>query len=246
MPIESDIEKQILQGMAIADAMGQATQDLSLNAIYQTYGKKGVQNPPQMMTLSDETHGAIASYKSCKSGTISLSTLEDLSFATLSGIIFHGNDTLFQQLYSELKNTPDEKSRQSILCGIASAYVMTLALNDIHPQNYLAKVWNFCSDFDDDFDMTIRKIGHVLGWSSETHAMRHLGKGKTAPEIVTLALYCVMKYPDSYVDAVRRAANTPGDSHIIAAITGAIMTARTGFEQIPDSWQNLDNLENIF
>jgi|GEM_PF-6762855 len=244
MPTE--LERKIFKGIALADAMGTATQGLSLNGIHSKYGSEGIQSPPIPLLISDGTQQAIAAYSTKNLETITSTELNNLSFAALAGITFQMNDAMLPRMCSDLKNDPDKEHQQSILAGIATAYVMTLALDDIHPEQYLAKVWELCSGIDEEFDMTIRKIGHVLGWGSEIHAIRHLGDGKQPYEIVTLALYCVMRYPDSYVDAVCRAANTPGNSHIIAAITGAIMSARNGVDDILQDWQNLVDLENLF
>jgi ADP-ribosylglycohydrolase len=68
-------------------------------------------------------------------------------------------------------------------------------------------------------------------------------------EAVALALYCVIGRPDDYVDCVRRAANTNGDSDSVACIAGGICAARLGLEAIPASWrercENRDYLTDL-
>jgi len=68
-------------------------------------------------------------------------------------------------------------------------------------------------------------------------------------EAVAVALYCFLKYPESFDKCVLRAANTNGDSDSIACIAGAISGAYLGFEAIPKHWvqriQNKDYLIDL-
>jgi len=59
---------------------------------------------------------------------------------------------------------------------------------------------------------------------------------------VALALYCFLRYPDSYEKCVLRAANTNGDSDSIACIAGAISGAYLGVKAIPKDW--IERIEN--
>ncbi len=56
------------------------------------------------------------------------------------------------------------------------------------------------------------------------------------------ALYCVWIHLDDYRRAVLTAVNTDGDSDSIAAITGSIMGARLGIDEIPRRWR--EEVEN--
>jgi ADP-ribosylglycohydrolase len=148
----------------------------------------------------------------------------------------HNEEKLKQVIFENFSSR--ELSGMDIASSLASAYLVKLALDGVPPGDYFEKVWQFCSGISEEFDMTIRKIGHVLGWGSETHAMRHLGKGQTNAEIITLALYCVMHYPDDYHTAIQCAPNTVKNNHIIAGITGAVTGTRLGLEAIPEAWYN--------
>lgn len=132
---------------------------------------------------------------------------------------------------------------------VAGAYLVKLALEGVHPREYLMKTMNFCAGLSDEFDYALLKVGHVLGWGSEVHALRHMGEGWIAEEAVALALYCVLRYPDDYVQAVRRGANSDGDSDSIASITGGILGARLGLEAMPRAWrercENHDYLSDL-
>lgn len=126
--------------------------------------------------------------------------------------------------------------------SVAGAYLVKLALDGSAPDKMPGKVMTFCAGISEDFDYAMLKIGHVMGWGSEEHALTHLGEGWVGEEAIALALYCVLKYPDDYVAAVRRGANTNGDSDSIACIAGGIMGARLGLDAIPQAWR--DRCEN--
>lgn len=138
--------------------------------------------------------------------------------AKQSGIITHGHSA-------------------AIAGSIAAAYLVKLALDGIAPEEYMRRLLLFCDGISEDFDRAITRLSHVLGWGSETHSMRHLGEGWTAEEAVALALYCILRYPDDYVAAVRRGATSEGDSDSIACIAGGIMGARLGLNAIPQDWR---------
>ena len=59
------------------------------------------------------------------------------------------------------------------------------------------------------------------------------GAGWIAEEAFATALYCFLLYPDNSVEAIRRGANSSGDSDSIACITGAFAGAYHGI----DAWQ---------
>lgn len=125
----------------------------------------------------------------------------------------------------------------AVAASLAGAYLVKLALDGVHPTEYLARVMAFTEGISADFDAALLRVGHVLGLGSEEHALRHLGEGWIAEEAIALALYCVLRYPDDYVAAVRRGANTDGDSDSIACIAGGILGARLGLAAIPLEWR---------
>jgi ADP-ribosylglycohydrolase len=150
--------------------------------------------------------------------------------AEASGLITHGHSA-------------------AVAATIAGAYLVKLALDGVHPDEYLRRVQTFAGNISDDFDRAMLKIGHVLTWGSEEQALSHIGEGWIAEEAIALAMYCVMRYPDDYVGAVRRGANTDGDSDSIACIAGGILGARLGLEAIPLEWrtrcEHRDDLINL-
>lgn len=76
---------------------------------------------------------------------------------------------------------------------------------------------------------------------SEESAIRQLGEGWTGDEALAIAIYCMMKYPDSFEDAVIAAVNHDGDSDSTGAICGNLMGAIVGYDTIPSKF--LEKLE---
>lgn len=138
--------------------------------------------------------------------------------AKASGIITHGHPA-------------------AVAASIAGAYLVKLALDDVHPKEYLRKVLEITDGISDEFDAIMYKVGQAH-FASEEQCLRHIGQGWVGDEAIGLAIWCVTKFPDDYVETVRRGANTNGDSDSIACIAGGISAARLGLDAIPTEWIN--------
>jgi ADP-ribosylglycohydrolase len=147
----------------------------------------------------------------------------------------HDDRALFETAEASARITHGHPA--ALAAAVGAAYLVKLALTGAHATDYLRRVAQFTDGVNDEFDAALYRIGHVLGWTDEEAALDHIGEGWVADEAVALALYCVLRYPDSYVDCLRRAANTNGDSDSIACIAGGIMGARLGLEGIPVGWR---------
>lgn len=120
---------------------------------------------------------------------------------------------------------------------VGMAYLVKLALDGEPPATWPARVLEFAGDISPIFNRAIERVQECIDWPNEDRALEHLGRGWVGDEAVALALYCVMRYPDDYPAAVRRAANTEGDSDSIACLAGALSAARLGVEAIPKDWR---------
>ena len=125
----------------------------------------------------------------------------------------------------------------ALVASSGAAYLVKLALDGVTPQHFLRMVYEFSAGASEDFEQALRRVGQVVNWGDEIAAMRHIGVGRGGVDVVASALYCVMRYPDDFVTAVRRAANRSGDSGAVACITGGILGARLGLDAIPEAWR---------
>ena len=95
---------------------------------------------------------------------------------------------------------------------------------------------SFTNGISREWDVAIRKVPECLCWEEERKALSYLGEGWVGEEAVALALYCFLRYPDSYEKVVIRGANTNGDSDSIACVAGSISGAFWGIDAIPPEW----------
>ena len=64
-------------------------------------------------------------------------------------------------------------------------------------------------------------------------AIRELGQGGNADEVLAVALYCALKYRDDFGRAMVAAVNHSGDSAATGAVTGTVLGAFLGVRAIP-------------
>ncbi len=119
---------------------------------------------------------------------------------------------------------------------IGAAYLVKLALDGVPPENMIPDLLSFTERISVEWDEAVLKVEQCLDRKDEEQALSFLGEGWVGEEAVALALYCFLKYPDSYEKVVIRGANTNGDSDSIACIGGSISGAYLGVEAIPDDW----------
>jgi ADP-ribosylglycohydrolase len=121
---------------------------------------------------------------------------------------------------------------------IGAAYIIKLALDGVKPAQMIPALLKFTKGISDEFDEAILKVQECLDWDDEEEALDYLGEGWIGEEAVALALYCFLRYPESYEKVIIRAANTNGDSDSIACIAGSISGAHLGVKAIPEKWAN--------
>ncbi len=82
-------------------------------------------------------------------------------------------------------------------------------------------------------DKAVERSGNGL---PDSENIRALGEGWVAEEALAIALYCCLRYSDSFSEAVIAAVNHSGDSDSTGAIAGNIMGAYLGYEAIDPKW----------
>jgi len=73
---------------------------------------------------------------------------------------------------------------------------------------------------------------------SQETVINLLGNGMEAFNCVPTAIYCFLRYLDSFEKAVTYAVNLGGDADSLGAMTGAISGAYHGIQAIPAKWTN--------
>ena len=76
---------------------------------------------------------------------------------------------------------------------------------------------------------------------TDRNNIHHIGEGWVAEETLGIAIYCSLKYQNDFSAGVTASVNHRGDSDSTGAVTGNILGALLGFDNIDDKWKN--NLE---
>jgi ADP-ribosylglycohydrolase len=140
----------------------------------------------------------------------------------------------------------------------ATALCVAWAVQGIHPGEYLDRLEAAADEIDwhpsmgrpwgpvdprevlsagwQELLLALRRVPHASSDRSSDYCSA-LGQAWVADEALACALYCACSFPDDYLGAVRRGANSNGDSDSIACIAGAMIGARLGEAAIPLDWR---------
>ena len=122
-----------------------------------------------------------------------------------------------------------ENEGESILAAVQDA---RFTLPDVYPEA-------------EEMDMLQTLLQKAIDLSKseldDLDAIRQLGQGWVGEEALAIAVYCALRHPDSFEDAIIAAVNHSGDSDSTGAIAGNIMGAALGLKAIPEKY--LERLE---
>jgi ADP-ribosylglycohydrolase len=80
---------------------------------------------------------------------------------------------------------------------------------------------------------------------SSSNAITRLGEGWVGEEALAIAIYCALKYKNDFTTALIAAVNHDGDSDSTGSITGNILGAFMGLNQLPPRWIQQVELSNV-
>lgn len=76
-------------------------------------------------------------------------------------------------------------------------------------------------------------------------AIARLGEGWTGEQTLGISVYCALKYRDDFTQALIAAVNHSGDSDSTGAVTGNILGAYLGLDNIPHHWKETVELGDV-
>lgn len=76
---------------------------------------------------------------------------------------------------------------------------------------------------------------------ADVESINQIGEGWTGDEAVAIAVYCTLKHLDDFETAIIASVNHKGDSDSTGAITGNLIGAIVGYDDIPQYYK--ENLE---
>lgn len=101
----------------------------------------------------------------------------------------------------------------------------------------------FCGDKHIDELVSIINMAIALSKNNDEDLknIKRLGEGWVAEETLAIAIYCSLKYQNDFSKGIIAAVNHSGDSDSTGAVTGNILGALVGYENIDEKWKT--NLE---
>lgn len=102
------------------------------------------------------------------------------------------------------------------------------------------------TEYLDDFSNLIKMaIDLSEGGTDTLTAIHKLGEGWVAEETAAIAVFCALRYCESFEKAIAAAVNHKGDSDSTGAVCGNILGAYLGIEAIPDKFRNGLELSDV-
>ena len=80
---------------------------------------------------------------------------------------------------------------------------------------------------------------------TDSTVIGRIGGGWTAEEALAIAVYCALKYEDDFETAMVAAVNHSGDSDSTGSITGNILGARCGYDELPNFYKKNIELSDL-
>jgi len=125
-----------------------------------------------------------------------------------------------------------------IIASIIEGNEIDIAVNDVI---IVLREWDKSQECVD----VLKKVLDV--YTKDIHyekAISMLGEGWIGEEALAIAVYCAMKFKNNFRSAIIAAVNHNGDSDSTGAITGNILGAYLGLNEIPTEWQDKVELKN--
>ena len=85
-------------------------------------------------------------------------------------------------------------------------------------------------------DLMNKAVELTHSQKTDAECISELGEGWTGHEALAIAVFCALRHPDSFEDAVVAAVNHDGDSDSTGAVCGNIMGALLGRRAIPECY----------
>jgi poly(ADP-ribose) glycohydrolase ARH3 len=105
------------------------------------------------------------------------------------------------------------------------------------PGDQVLEIADCVHTIDPDMSAMLRWVTQIIRLRPE-EALFEIGTSSDALEVVPAAVYCFLKHPRQYANAVLVAANAGDAADSIAALTGSFVGALTGLNSIPRAWRN--------
>lgn len=163
------------------------------------------------------------------------------------GLLYYKNPKLAFEVGAECAALTHGNPSAYLAAGVHAAIIAHI-INGENIENAIAKSLDILKEYDSHEEL-LQYIQKAIKLSKQediepAEAIENIGSGNRGDEAIAIAIYCALKSPDNFKNAIIMSTNHSGDSDTTAAITGNILGAYLGTDNIPSSWLNNIELMN--
>ena len=219
-------------GGAAGDALGYTVEFLRDYQIFDKYGKQGITEydlTNGIAQISDDTQMTLFTANAILFGETRLAMRgiggDPMMYAPCAYLDW--NLTQLTHILNRIVYPTDEKLSTEEIIMEARDAVKELFCGDRHIDE-LVSIINKAIELSKNDEEDLKNI-------------KRLGESWVAEETLAIAIYCSLKYQNDFSKGIVAAVNHSGDSDSTGAVTGNILGALIGYENIDKKWKN--NLE---
>ncbi len=155
------------------------------------------------------------------------------------GLVYHFNYGLVEN-YCMISSIVTHRGRGAIAGAVAVGLGIAMIVNEDFQLDELLRT---ISKHDSLLAEKIEYAYEIRG-ESERRVVKEIGNSIMSYDAVPLAYYCYFS-SRSYVEGVKKAINCGGDTDTIAAMTGSLLGAEHGYENIPEELRKVENIDYL-
>lgn len=151
--------------------------------------------------------------------------------------LFHNTDVLIRASLDACIITHTDQRAKASSAAVACLIARLVQSTDrCSPGDQVLETADRVAPIDGDISAMLRWVTQIVHLQPE-EALFEIGTSSDAIEAIPAAVYCFLKYPRRYSDAVLAAVNGGDAADSIAALTGSFVGALCGIEAIPEKWR---------
>jgi ADP-ribosylglycohydrolase len=160
------------------------------------------------------------------------------------GLLYHASpDALVRAALEACTITHTEPRARAGAAAVAYLTArLVLMTGKCSPGDQVLETADRIAAVDSDMAGMLRWVTQIVHLSSE-EALFEIGTSSDAIEAIPAAVYCYLKFPRQFTNAITTAVNAGDASDSIAAYTGSFVGSTIGLEEIPKHWQQ--DIENF-
>jgi len=177
-----------------------------------------------------------------KSGVFSGGCGSAIRMPPIGLLYFRDVDALVRAALDDCIITHTDPHARAASMAVAYLIARLIQSNErTYPGDQVLEIADRVQDTDADMSALLRWVTQIVHLRPE-EALFEIGTSSDALEVVPAAVYCFLKHPRQYAEAVLIAVNAGDASDSIGALAGSFVGAFAGWEIIPKEWR--ENVED--